>query len=135
MASGGDCVTRSIAIATGRPYLEVYKRLALGNLTQRRGTSKDAHKDVTGQYSASRGVNPRRKWFKDYMKSLGFVWTPTMRIGSGCRVHLTPGELPMGRLCVQVSKHLTAVIDGVIHDTFDPQRGFSRCVYGYWKLN
>jgi hypothetical protein len=24
------------------------------------------------------------------------------------------------------------VIDGVIHDTFDPSRGGTRCVYGYW---
>jgi hypothetical protein len=27
---------------------------------------------------------------------------------------------------------LCAVIDGVIHDTFNPSRGGSRCVYGYW---
>jgi hypothetical protein len=31
----GDCVTRAIAIASGRPYAEVYKRLAEGNGTQR----------------------------------------------------------------------------------------------------
>jgi hypothetical protein len=68
------------------------------------------------------------------MERLGFVWTPTMTIGSGCRVHLRDGELPMGRLVVSVSKHATAVIDGVIHDTHDPARGGTRCVYGFWKL-
>lgn len=55
-----------------------------------------------------------------------------MLIGQGCRVHLRQGELPHGRLVVSVSKHLTAVIDGVIYDTHDPSRGGMRCVYGYY---
>jgi hypothetical protein len=76
----------------------------------------------------------RRLWFKEYVALLGFEWVPTMLIGSGCKVHLADGELPMGRLVVAVSKHYTAVIDGVIHDTYDPSRGGSRCVYGYWRL-
>jgi hypothetical protein len=64
---------------------------------------------------------------------LGWVWTPTMQIGSGCTVHLRADELPPGRLVVSVSKHLTAVIDGVIHDTHDCSRRGTRCVYGYWQ--
>ena len=71
--------------------------------------------------------------FKDYMVSLGFEWTPTMKVGSGCRVHLRPGELPKGRLVVAVSRHYTAVIDGTVHDIGDPCRGGTRCVYGYWR--
>jgi hypothetical protein len=55
-----------------------------------------------------------------------------MRVGSGCRVHLRADELPPGRLIVRVSKHVAAVIDGVIHDTFDCSRGGTRCVYGYF---
>ena len=43
-----------------------------------------------------------------------------MAIGSGCKVHLADSELPFGRLVVSVSKHYTAVIDGVVHDTHDP---------------
>jgi hypothetical protein len=112
--------------------------------------------------TARNGVRTRRKWFKDYMRSLGFVWTPTMGIGTGCTVHLRADELPPGRLVVAVSKHYTAVIDGVIHDTHNPsERGTTiyppgyldnipkgarrldngggwayspdRCVYGYWQ--
>ena len=56
-----------------------------------------------------------------------------MQIGSGCTVHLRGDELPSGRLVVSVSKHLTAVIYGVIHDTHDCSRGETRCVYGYWQ--
>lgn len=113
----GDCVTRSIVIAAGVPYREAYDRLAQGNATQRR--SKHTAK---GAKSARNGINTGRKWFKDYMHELGFKWVATMGVGTGCRVHLIADELPQGRLIVSVSKHYTAMIDGVIHDTHDPRR-------------
>ena len=124
----GDCVTRSIAIITNRPYAEVYKELSEGCVNQiigKRGKKKS---------SARNGVNTNRQWFKDYMTKLGFTFVPTMGIGTGCRVHLRDGELPNGRIIASVSKHYCAIIDGVIHDTFDPSRGGNRCVYGYWRL-
>ena len=80
------------------------------------------------------GIHVKRKWCQDYMRELGFVWVPTMGIGTGCKVHLRARELPKGRLVVSCSKHWTAVIDGVIHDNHDPSRGGRRCVYGYWRL-
>mgnify|MGYP003347643500 CR=1 FL=1 len=124
---------------TGRPYQEVYDRLANGRGSQRR--SKYGKKKSR---SAREGINTNRKWFKDYMAELGLTWVPTMGIGTGCKVHLTASELPLGRLIVSVSKHYTTMIDGVIHDTFDPRRETyiteadgstrvsRRCVYGYW---
>ena len=124
----GDCVTRAVAIATGLPYLEVYDRLSEGNRTERR--TKGQTKRTTAGY----GVFTSRLWFKRYMESLGFAWTATMGIGTGCKVHLRDGELPMGRLVVSVSRHMVAVIDGVVHDTHDCTRHGTRCVYGYWRL-
>ena len=124
----GDCVCRSIAIAAQLPYQKVYDRLAEGNATQR----KSKHDSGKRSRTARNGISTTRKWFKDYMISLGFTWVATMHIGSGCKVHLRKNELPSGRLVVQVSKHSTAVIDGVIHDTYDPSRDGTRCVYGYW---
>lgn len=53
-----------------------------------------------------------------YMESIGWEWTPTMKIGQGCRVHLCAEELPSGRLVVSVSRHSVAVIDGVVHDIY-----------------
>ena len=108
-----DCVVRAIAIAASRPYVDVYRALAAGTASERRSTRG-------GQASGRRTINVTRKWFRDYMTSLGWRWVPTMRIGSGCTVHLTERELPQGRLVVSVSKHYTAVIDGVIHDTTNP---------------
>jgi len=132
----GDCVTRSIAIATQISYQKIYDDLSSGCRRERKSKSR----------SARGGVRTNRKWFKDYMKSLGFEWTPTMGIGTGCKVHLHDGELPDGRLIVALSKHYSAVINQEIHDTHDPRReshwidgngnkGIARrCVYGYWKL-
>ena len=120
--SARDCVARAVAIASGRPYAEVYAALAAGAGSERK--SKGA--------TARNGIHTGRKWFKDFMRSIGFAWTPTMQIGSGCKVHLRADELPAGRLVVAVSKHSVAVVDGVAHDTHDPTRGGTRCVYGYW---
>lgn len=130
--TGGDCVTRAVVIACGLPYQEVYDRLAAGNSTQR----KTKHSNARGGQgrTALHGIWTRRKWFKDYMAELGFDWTPTMLIGSGCKVHVREDELPKGRLVLSLSKHYAACIDGVIHDTHDPSRKGTRCVYGYWTL-
>lgn len=158
----GDCVARAVAIASGRPYREVYDRLAEGNASQRRSR----HDTGARTRTARSGISTRRKWFRDYMAELGFEWTPTMSIGKGCAVHLRAGELPTtGRHIVMVSKHAVALVDGVLRDTDDPQRELHtvytvtadtepkagwrflqdhpggmkqyahashRCVYGYW---
>jgi hypothetical protein len=120
--SAGDCVTRAISIATGTPYSCVYAELF--------GRARRAHKHK-GSASPRNGV--AKDVTKKYLADLGWTWVPTMRIGEGCTVHLKADELPAGRIIAQVSKHLVAVIDGVIHDTFDPSRGGTRCVYGYWR--
>jgi hypothetical protein len=118
--TAGDCVARSISIASQLPYNVVYNNLAQINLKMRK--TKRRCRGSVGHATASDGIYTNSKLFKDYMTNLGFVWTSCMQIGSGCKVHLTDGELPDGRLVVSVSKHLTAVIDGVIHDNHDPQR-------------
>lgn len=128
-ANAGDCVCRAIAIAAEIPYQQVYDRLAEGNASQRK--SKHTGKRPR---SARNGIYTSRKWFKDYMLELGFVWKPTMWIGSGCKVHLSADELPSGRLVCSVSRHIVAVIDGIINDTYDCSRAGTRCVYGYWTL-
>ena len=120
----GDCVTRAIAIATGKPYREVYDALNDLASTERRGKRKRTISNArTGVHKAT---------FRKYLNSLGWHWVPTMQIGSGCTVHLDRSELPIGRLIVSVSRHLVAVIDGVVHDTHKPDRDGSRCVYGYF---
>jgi hypothetical protein len=123
----GDCVTRAIAIATGRPYAEVYEDLAE---RARDWNGRRHRKNRRPRTSPREGVQPRV--IRDYLADAGWEWTPTMRIGSGTTVHLRADELPGGVLIVNCSRHLVAVIDGVAHDTHDPTREGTRCVYGYW---
>ena len=121
----GDCVVRAIAIATGRPYAEVYDAVS----TIARDERPRKHK----RSSARNGVY--RITYQRYLESLGWVWHATMGIGTGCKVHLRDGELPEGRLIVRISRHVVAVINGVIHDTGNPSRFGQRCVYGYFSKN
>jgi hypothetical protein len=120
----GDCAVRSIAIVSGKKYQEVYD--SINNLSLKE--HKTRRKGIS---NARLGVYPQT--VKKYLFSLGMKWTPCMSIGSGCKYHLRAGELPSGKLLVNVSKHYTAVVDGIIHDTFDPSREGTRCVYGYYS--
>lgn len=114
-----DCVVRAIAIASQRPYMDV--------LFEIRHLSDEVHCDGS---DAEHGVY--KEVSRDYLQSHGWKFTPTMGIGTGCKFHLRDGELPMGRIICKVTRHLVAVIDGVIQDTHDCSRGGTRCVYGYW---
>ena len=123
----GDCATRAIAIVTGIPYKEVYDSI------NKLGKTERITKTKTSKSTARNGVY--KSTYDKYIKLLGYTWIPTMFIGSGCKFHLKPDELPSGRLIVCVSKHITAVIDGVIYDTYDCSREGKRCVYGYYVNN
>lgn len=121
--NAGDCVVRAIAIATETPYQKVYDDLFTLNQSQR---------------GKLRGASPRNGGTKTatirkYLASLGWTFVPTMGFGTGCKVHLKAEELPKGRIICRLSKHLVAVIDGVINDTYDPSRDGTRCVYGYYQ--
>lgn len=123
--SAGDCACRAIAIATQMDYKEVYEIInefgARERISKRKKSKSSAR---TGVYSAT---------MHKIMEHLGWVWTPTMQIGQGCKVHLKEDELPAGRLVVSISKHYCAVIDGVVHDTYLEDRDGTRCVYGYYS--
>ena len=120
----GDCCCRAISIATGMDYKAVYDLINEYAKKERIGKRKKGKSNArTGVYTAT---------CKKIMADLGWKWKATMQIGSGCKVHLRAEELPKGRIICNVSRHYVAVIDGVIHDTYDCTRDGSRCVYGYW---
>lgn len=116
----GDCVTRAIAISSGLPYQDVYD---------------EVFRRIRAAKRKKAGASPRNgvstKLLREYLADLGYKWTPTMGIGTGTRVHLREDELP-DNCIANVSKHICAVVDGVIHDTHDPSRDGTRAVYGYW---
>lgn len=117
-----DCACRSIAIATGQPYKDAYDGLNQLAKKERLGKRKKTRSSArNGVYMAT---------LKKYMAAIGWQWVAYTKIGVGCTAHLVKDELPAGRLVASLSKHTTAIIDGVIYDTFDPQRDPLRQVYG-----
>ena len=137
----GDCVTRAIAIATGRDYKEVYD--TLNEMAKKESTKKHrGHKR-----SQSRNGVFKETW-KRYLAQAGWVHVSTCVIGSrNSKVKFVDGALPeKGTYIVQLSRHLTTLIDGVINDTYDCSKkqyydwesgdlmtNDERCVYGYWR--
>lgn len=120
----GDCGARALAIVAQMSYVEA---CALVNeyAEQERPRGKNKRSNAqTGVW-----VDTMKKILRD----LGFIWTPTMGIGTGCTIHLTASELPAGRLLVRTSRHYTSMVNGVIQDAYDPSREGKRCVYGYWR--
>lgn len=120
----GDCACRAIAIAAEMPYQEVY------DLILRFAKEEKPSKTRRGISHPRTGVH--MVTMKAVMEHLGWYWVPTMGIGTGTTTHLRKHELPRGRIVVRLSRHFAAVLDGVVHDTYRPDRGGQRAVYGYW---
>lgn len=124
----GDCGCRAVAIASGRPYQEIYDLLVAYGKTERESKRKRGKSHPrTGFHSATM----RRVLEREF----GAVWTPTMTIGSGTTVHVRADELPAtGNHILRLSKHYAAYVDGVLRDTHDCSRDGSRAVYGFWTF-
>lgn len=121
----GDCFCRAMAIATGMPYKECYDLINQYGKAERLTKKRRA----AGKSNARTGV--WKETARKIMTDLGWTWIPTMQVGGGCKVHLRKEDLPSCRIVCFVSRHYVAVIDGVIHDTYDCTRDGNRCVYGY----
>jgi Protein of unknown function (DUF2786) len=109
-----DCACRAIAIATERPYHEIWA--AFKTLLETEGPRRANGVDESVQHKL--------------MESLGWTWVRTPK------AHLREDDLPPGRLVVCIRGHSVAVVNGVVHDTFNPSRkknGKPPLVYGYYK--
>lgn len=119
-----DCVVRAIAIAENVPYSAIYKELQAWI---------DGHPTRKGKKRYVRLGGASIKEIRGFLDARGWTWRSVMGIGTGTTMHLRREELPsQKRLIMRLSRHLCAVIDGVIHDTYDPSRDGFRAVYGYW---
>ena len=129
--NAGDCTVRAIAIATDQPYKQVYDDLFEMNRQDVSTNKKRVYAKMGKRIDCSpRNGNTKTSTTTKYLARFGWTWTSTM--GTGYRVHMRTDELPPGRIIVRLSRHLAAVIDGVLHDTHNCTRGGTRCVYGYW---
>lgn len=112
----GDCVTRSIAIATGTSYRDVYQSLgAASEKTPRNGVQAS----VAAEYLES------RNWNRNSGHGLRFI----------------AEMLPMGVVIVHLSAknenrsgHFCTLIDRVIHDTWDASED-EYFIQSYWTCS
>lgn len=121
----GDCVVRSVAIATGEDYKTIYEAMWAIVRRQREAGVKGADK-VSPRSGVPRGV------YEQYLFENGWEWHTQMRVGQKARTHVLPYELPREDVIVRLSGHMSAIVNGEIHDTFDPSREGTRTVYGFF---
>ncbi len=109
-----DCVVRALALLLQKPYDTIYDELAEAGRKCSRGTAKTIWKEFLADKGAVRISFPAERGER------------RMNLPEFCRIH------PERRYVVQMAHHLTAVIGGVVHDTFAP--GDERCIYACWSI-
>lgn len=105
-----DCVVRSIAIAMNKPYRDVFDDL------MRMGLEIGAY------------PNHDKVWQK-YLKDNGWVKNKPPRNAQGKYIKLANWTEAPARCVIRNSRHLTCVVDGTVHDTWDCRY---RPVNSYW---
>lgn len=113
-----DCVVRAVAIAGQLPYKQVYRQMNVYLYSYAHGR--------TARQAVPRFI------IEKFMKMLGWKYVPAKKYGEHYNMHLNAKELPGGRIVADMDGHVSAVIDGVIHDTWDPSNGGETPVLGYW---
>lgn len=108
-----DCVVRAISIALGQGYDFTYNQLT----TRGRLCSRSTPKKIWQPF-----LDLRRDMVKFSFPAKAGV--PRVNLYDFCE------SFPDGRFVVQMAKHLTAVVDGVVQDDFEPR--FNKCVYAAW---
>ena len=102
-----DCVIRSLSVLTDRSWREVYNELT----------------DLAGDVGL---MFDRVEFVEDYLDD---------RYDRQCHYSKTIGEFAReyskGRYAVTMNGHITAIIDGIIIDTFDPSNRIMRCA---WRI-
>jgi len=108
----GDCAARAMSIALELDYKLCYDELA------------KAHSAKTGKRSARNGIY--KDDFNVVLNRHGWVWRSAPKL-DGRKARSV--DMPRGRVIVRMARHFAAVVDGVLHDTWDSS---SKMVYGYW---
>ena len=102
-----DCTLRAISLLTNKSWHDVYDEL-----------STLANNDSLMMDSVV--------FIEDYLDD---------RYLRECHYSKTIGEFakeyPRGKYAVTMNGHITAIIDGIIYDTFDPSNRIMRCA---WKI-
>lgn len=111
-----DCTVRAVAKAGGFEYDMVY------DLFMQSGRK------------SGRGFDLKTWAKKGHIKGHKLVWTPLQAIKGQPRMNIAAfaETHETGTYILRVSKHVFAMIDGVVYDTGESRP--DKCVYGYWQI-
>tara|TARA_Y100000817_G_scaffold78551_1_gene60477 strand:- start:633 stop:1124 length:492 start_codon:yes stop_codon:yes gene_type:complete len=110
--NAGDCVVRAIAIALELDYKTCYDELASLN------------KETEGKKTARGGTHKAN--YEKFLKRHGWVWHSAPKLeGRKARYY----DMPNGRIIMRMARHLSALVEQEIHDTWDCSY---KMVYGYY---
>ena len=113
--SAGDCVVRAISIITGTPYKTVYTDMAAAMKANGYRNSGDAN-------TVDRGIKRTRgmKKVRDVQNSVKVQYgLERVKIPKGPRPTYAEAYDRYGNCIVGTVKHVSAIVDGVLLDTFD----------------
>lgn len=95
----GDCVKRSIVVATGMDYMEVQRAL-------------NAYKKITGAKAFNSGHNPHR-YAEEVLGAKKIAVASGTTVADFCRAHAR------GRFILDLPEHWVGVYDSDYYDTWD----------------
>lgn len=108
-----DCTVRAIALTCKVSYDEAYDAVA-----------------TMGRKSGQRWDIPKKPFelFGNYL-----IWHPLQAVKGEPRMRCCDMDQISNRMILRISKHVFAVVDGVVLDTSCDYM-FENCVYGYWTV-
>ena len=110
----GDCVTRAISVATGEMYWKIWQDLTF-------------EKSKIGKHNADHAVPVIIS--NNYLTEKGWtVHTPNKNEP----IYFTTAAFPSGIVIIEIKKHMTTMIDGVLYDTFYSVGKDRKKVLRYW---
>jgi hypothetical protein len=140
----GDCVPRAIAIVTGKPYQEVCD--ALYDLAVAYSHENDDKAARAMRRAVAKG-GPHWKWhpnptsgcsvgiYKQYLRDLNWhQYTPIPKSDGTAWLLIDRFAELEGSYLVSLCGHLTAVIDGTVHDSWNPVESAAFPVTYFWHL-
>lgn len=112
-STAADCVVRAVAIVMEIPYKVIYEDLR--------------------HFLSSRGADSPRngvsyEHLQRYLGQLGFRYKAI----EGKHITLHRDELPKGKVIADLPRHVTAVLDGIINDAYNPNEKKNQQLLGYW---
>ena len=122
--STGDCVVRAIAIVTGTPYVDAYRRMA--------ASMRRAGYSATGNaYRQKRkpGFRPSLPAFKVQELVIASYGLRRLKQPRSTRPTYTEAHALHGDCLVGTVKHISAILDGNLRDIFD-NRTYDGRIYG-----